>query len=121
MAVFRFVAEETRGYLAALGVRSMDELIGRTDLLRADLPPQGRIESVDLSGLLADDPSAKRGPRHCVQASNPPRDAGALGQRLLDDLRSAIDNGSGAEVSYPIANHDRTVGDRKSTRLNSSH
>jgi len=114
MAFFRFVAEETRGYLAALGVRSMDELIGRTDLLRADLPPQGRIESVDLSGLLADDPSAARGPRHCVQASNPPRDAGALGQRLLDDLRSAIDNGSGGEVSYPIANHDRTVGARVS-------
>jgi glutamate synthase (NADPH/NADH) large chain len=117
MAYFRFVAEETRAHLAALGLRSLTELIGRSEFLRADVAPQGRASALDLSALLHDAPALADHPRHCTDASNPPRDPGALGQRMLDDLRDAIEAGSGGEVSYAIANHDRSVGARVSGHI----
>ena len=48
-----FIAQELREYMAKLGVRSVDELVGRTDLLRvrADLPTE-RAREVDLSAIL---------------------------------------------------------------------
>lgn len=48
-----FIAEELREYMARLGVRTLDELVGRTDLLkrREDLP-SGRAGGVDLSRIL---------------------------------------------------------------------
>ena len=49
----RFVAEELQEYMAKLGVRTVDELVGRTDLLRrAKRPDGGREEQVDLSPIL---------------------------------------------------------------------
>src|SRR3954466_8127083 len=50
---FFFIAEEVRELMARLGVRSMDEIIGRTDLLRA-LPPSdnAKANTLDLTSLL---------------------------------------------------------------------
>ena len=53
----KFIAEELREYMAALGVRTVDELVGRTDLLRPKEGAQGRGGKVDLSRIL-DNPYA---------------------------------------------------------------
>ena len=60
---FFFVAEELRGIMASLGIRTVDELIGRTDLLRADEAiDHWKARGVDLSQILAF-PELPRAPR----------------------------------------------------------
>ena len=48
---FHFVAEEIRNGLASLGLRSLDELVGRTDLLRQRSEPLPKTDGLDLSFL----------------------------------------------------------------------
>ena len=50
----RFIAEELREYMAKLGVKTVDELVGRTDFLEAktDVYGSGRASKVDLSNIL---------------------------------------------------------------------
>ncbi len=46
----KFIAEELREYMAKLGVKTVDELVGRTDLLtRRDVPGSGRASRIDMS------------------------------------------------------------------------
>ena len=53
MNFMRFIAEELREYMAKLGVRTVDELVGRTDLLKVkDEPTSSRAATLDLSGVL---------------------------------------------------------------------
>ncbi len=55
----RFIAEELREYMAKLGVRTVDELVGRTDLLKVkDVPTSERAATLDLSSVL-NNPYAK--------------------------------------------------------------
>ena len=55
----RFIAEELREYMAKLGIRTVDELVGRTDLLKVrDVPTSKRAATLDLSGIL-NNPYAK--------------------------------------------------------------
>ena len=54
MNFMRFMAQELREYMAKLGVRTVDELVGRTDLLRVkDVPAGSRASELNLSALLA--------------------------------------------------------------------
>ncbi len=53
MNFMRFIAEELREYMAKLGVRTIDELVGRTDLLKLKEHVDSRYEKVDLSNILS--------------------------------------------------------------------
>ena len=54
MNFMRFMAEDLRGYMARLGVRTVDELVGRTDLLKVKAAPAGsRAGEMDLTALLS--------------------------------------------------------------------
>src|SRR5207302_5654202 len=80
IAFFVHLAEEIRELLASLGLRSINEAVGRVDLLR-----QTHIfNGVDLQAVLADpDPSHEK-PRRCVQPRNDrPEDLEPLDERLL--------------------------------------
>ena len=60
---FRLLAEEVRGWLSYLGARSLEEIVGRTDLLRQiEAAPRDGVR-VDLSRLLAD---ARYEGSHCA-------------------------------------------------------
>ncbi len=110
MNFFRFVAQETREWMASLGVRRLDEIIGHTELLAVRSGPTARQRGLDLSPLLSTAGLVKNSPGFCIEPRNPPRDAGVLNARMLADLASAISSGGGGEFSYRIANHDRSVG-----------
>ena len=58
----RFIAEELREYMAKLGVRSVDELVGRTDLLaqKENLTPAQK--KIDISGILGNPYAGNRAP-----------------------------------------------------------
>ena len=50
----RFIAQELREYMAKLGVKSVDELVGRTDLLRKRTDLSGVEAKIDVSAILGD-------------------------------------------------------------------
>jgi glutamate synthase (ferredoxin) len=103
-----FVAEEVRRTLASLGVRSLDEAIGRVDMLRQRKTGDARADVLDLSPLL--ETPLEDGPRHFVATVPIQRPRSALDERLLADAYAALWGGGGVELEYEITNADRTVG-----------
>jgi glutamate synthase (ferredoxin) len=101
-AYLTLVAEDVRRILASIGLRSLDEATGRTDLLR----PRDGGGGLDLSGLL----ERRTPPR--VTAAAPERPRSALGDRLAVDALPALLAGDRADLAYPITNRDRAVGAR---------
>ena len=103
-----FAAEEVRQLLASLGLRSLDDAIGRVDLLRPRSLPGHRAQMLDLSMLV----EAWEGPRHFVAANPIQKPRSELGDRLHDDAFEAVMAGEELSVSYDIRNSDRTIGAR---------
>jgi glutamate synthase (NADPH/NADH) large chain len=106
---FEFIAEEVREYLAALGLRSLDEAIGRVDLLDAALAvSHWKAAGLDLTPVLhvpADSP----GPRRCVAAQDHGLDK-ALDNTLIQLAEGALEEGRPVRLELPIRNVNRTVG-----------
>ncbi len=118
---FRFVAEETRQWMAALGVRSLAELVGRTDLLELASGATDKQRHLDLSPLLNNDHIPADKP-HTVQVErNSPYDEGALAERMVADSMPAIKAKSGGEFTYTIGNCDRSIGARLSGEIACLH
>jgi glutamate synthase (ferredoxin) len=106
-AFMRAVAQEVRELLACLGFRSLDDVIGRADLLRAR--EVGAPEDhLDVEPLLR----RPLGERRSVATDAIVRPASVLGDRLFDTAWPAIRDGAHAELELPIANGDRAVGAR---------
>src|SRR5205823_1321478 len=115
---FVHLAEEIRELLASLGLRSIDEAIGRVELLRQTLTFNG----VDLSAVLTDpDPSGTQ-PRRCVQTRNDrPEDQEPLDEGLLRDAQAALAEGPRFKAARIICNRDRTVGARIAGEIGAGH
>jgi glutamate synthase (ferredoxin) len=106
---FWLVAEEVRTHLAALGARSLDEVIGRVDLLRQRTTGDARTDTLDLSGLLAPPAEADRTRRFASRTHlQDPR--AELGDRILADAYRPLWEGDRIELAYPITTADRTIG-----------
>jgi glutamate synthase domain-containing protein 2/glutamate synthase domain-containing protein 1/glutamate synthase domain-containing protein 3 len=105
-AYLLFVAEDARRTLAALGLRSVDEAVGRTDLLRRRESGDPRAEALDLAPLL-DAPSGRY-----LGEPMPVAGGGGLGERLAADAEPALEGTALVEPAYPISTWDRTVGAR---------
>jgi glutamate synthase (ferredoxin) len=111
-AYFLFVAEEVRRHLATLGLRSLDEAVGRVDLLNQRTTGNTRADRMDLSPLLvdpvpADDPGQPRRFVERIDLFDPRSD---LGDQLLADAYRHIWDGDDVELSYRIRNADRAFG-----------
>jgi glutamate synthase domain-containing protein 2/glutamate synthase domain-containing protein 1/glutamate synthase domain-containing protein 3 len=104
-----FVAEEVRQTLAGLGLRSVDEAIGRVECLRQRSVGNARADSVDLTALLTP-PADPGAPRRYVAGVPIQRARSSLGDRLLADGYRPVWDGEHIDLSYPITNCDRTVG-----------
>jgi glutamate synthase domain-containing protein 3 len=112
---FTLIAEEVRQILATLGARSLEEIVGRADLLK-QVPSQceplvpdeePRWETVDLEGLLVR-ADTKGVQRHFVQSQA--RLDGNLNQRMVADARPAIEHGVPVRLAYDVRSSDRTIG-----------
>jgi glutamate synthase domain-containing protein 2/glutamate synthase domain-containing protein 1/glutamate synthase domain-containing protein 3 len=106
---FLHLAEEVRELLASLGLRSIEEAVGRVDLLS-----QARtVNGIDLSGVLADpDPSGTE-PRRCLQPRNDrPDEQEPIDEGLLREAIAALAEGPRFKAARLIRNRDRTVGAR---------
>ena len=109
-AYFHYVAEEVRSLLAGLGLRTLDEAIGRVDLLDQRSTGDPRVDAVDLAPLLRAPPGDAAAPRRFVERVELQRPRSDLGDRLLADAFRAVWDGDLIDLEYQIRNSDRTVG-----------
>jgi glutamate synthase domain-containing protein 2/glutamate synthase domain-containing protein 3 len=107
VTLFRLLAEEVRRHLAALGAKTLGELIGRADLLEVIDHPMGR----QLAPLLVRAEGRLRHPGFRRM------ELSTLSDRLVDETRHAIETKTPIMVSYPISNVDRTIGARVSGEI----
>jgi glutamate synthase domain-containing protein 3 len=107
---FFFIAEQVRQYMAQMGFRSFDEMVGRVDMLDTrQANEHWKAKDIDLSAILYYPEMPSRIARRCVQA----QDHGlseALDYKLIEFARDSIDNGTPMEIKLPIRNVHRTVG-----------
>ncbi len=107
-----YVAEELRELLAWLGLRSLDEAVGRVDLLAQRTTGHARADALDLRPLLHRAPEA-RGAARRFEAPDPTQRArSALGDRLAEDAMPGLLAGDLVNLRYQIGNTDRSVGAR---------
>jgi glutamate synthase (NADPH/NADH) large chain len=121
MNFFTFIAEETREWLARLGVRSLGELIGRTDLLQRLPGETAKQRQLDLTPLLGSDLIPADKPQFCEVDRNPPFDQGLLAEEMLSMAMAAIHQAGGGEYELPICNCDRSIGARVSGEIARVH
>ncbi len=117
----KFVAQEVRQYLAQLGARNLEEIIGRTDLLEQIEGATSKQRGLDLAPLLSDGGVAKEKPQFCTEARNVPFDKAALAEKMLADTLLAIENKQGGEFSYQVNNTSRSIGARLSGEIAKRH
>jgi glutamate synthase domain-containing protein 2/glutamate synthase domain-containing protein 1/glutamate synthase domain-containing protein 3 len=109
-AYFMFVAEEVRQHLAAIGVHTVDELIGRVELLRQRRTGDPRVDALDMAFLVEAPEHHDDEPRHFVERVELQDPRSRLGDQLLADGFRDIWDGDQIELAYPITNSDRSVG-----------
>lgn len=118
---FQFVAEETREWLAKLGVRSLGELIGRSDLLEILPGETAKQGNIDLTPLLGSSNIPADKPQFCEVEKNPPFDQGLLAEEMVRLAKGAIEAKSGGEFDLEICNCDRSIGARVSGEIARLH
>jgi glutamate synthase (NADPH/NADH) large chain len=114
---FRFVAEEVREILASLGIKSIQDIIGRTDLLEIIEGETSKQKKLDLTPILSTAGLAADAPQFCIAPSNAPTDKGELAERMVQDMRIAIESKAGGEWSYDVKNYNRSIGARISGEI----
>jgi glutamate synthase (NADPH/NADH) large chain len=118
---FRFVAEETRELMAQIGVRTLEELVGRVDLLETLPGVTDKQNHLDLEPIIGTAGVPAEYPHTCQQARNEPYDKGGLNSQMLALAQQAIESKSGGEWTLEITNCDRSVGARTSGLIARHH
>jgi len=113
--LFSFIAEEVREILASLGARSLDEIIGRTDLLAQVNRGAAHLDDLDLNPILAiADPGGY--PRVCtVEGRNEVPDT--LDAQIIEDARPLFEIGEKMQLQYTVRNTHRAIGTKLSSMI----
>jgi glutamate synthase (NADPH/NADH) large chain len=110
-----FYATEVRELLAAIGARSLDEVIGRADLLTQVSRGSAHLDDLDLNPLLI----TVDGASEIVYDRNRPRNAvpDTLDSEIVRDAARFLEDGEKMQLSYAVQNTHRTVGTRTSSHI----
>ena len=107
---FNYLAEEVREYLAELGVKSLDEVVGRADLLKyVQTEKSGKLSKLDLSRLIYFPKEAKENALHHIK-NQEHKLHNVLDEELIVTAKPAIEKSMPVQMSRIIRNVDRTVG-----------
>ncbi|MBI1847722.1 MAG: glutamate synthase large subunit, partial [Candidatus Rokubacteria bacterium] len=118
---FRFIGEEVREYMARLGFRTMDEMIGRVDRLDfAAALDHWKAKGLDLSSILHQPDMPASVARRCVVAQDHGLER-ALDNTLIARCAEALEHGKPVEFALPIRNVNRTVGTMLGYELTRRH
>ena len=113
--LFTFIAREVREILAELGFKSLNEIIGRTDLLMQVSKASPNLDDLDLNPLFVQADSGEN-KRYCeVPQINSVPDT--LDQEIWPEIEKALDKSENIEKEYLIKNTNRAVGTRISHHL----
>ncbi|MHB1301908.1 MAG: glutamate synthase large subunit [Acidiphilium sp.] len=113
--LFSFVAEDVRHILASLGVRRLEDVIGRTDYLHQVSRGSEILDDLDLNALLA---QADPGPyaRHCtLEGRNEVPET--LDAQMIADAGAFFERGEKMQLQYGIRNTHRAIGTKFSSRI----
>jgi glutamate synthase (NADPH) large chain len=116
-----FIAEELREIMAELGFRTVDEMVGRVDVLDTrDVADHWKAKGVDLSAILHKPDVPASVAIRCVQ----PQDHGlakALDNELIERCRPALERREKVSLELPITNRNRTVCTMLSAEVSRRH
>jgi glutamate synthase (NADPH/NADH) large chain len=111
-----FIAEEVRDILARLGVRSLDEIIGRTELLRQVSRGAEHLDDLDLNPILAKVDADEDQRRFSLQTwRNEVPDS--LDAQMIKDAAHVFSRGEKMQLTYSVRNTHRAVGTRLSSEI----
>jgi glutamate synthase domain-containing protein 2/glutamate synthase domain-containing protein 3 len=114
VSLMRFIAEELREYMASLGFRTVDEMVGRVDML--DVRPavdHWKAKGLDFSAILL--PMSDNPDSPCrFTRRREDEDSERLDEKLVEAAGPAINGEGPVEVKMPIRNVHRAVGTRLS-------
>ena len=108
----RFIAQELREYMAKLGIRTVAELVGRTDLLKVRDGAETRTKKVELDNIL-NNPFAEAGKHFCFdpkQAYNFELEKTVDERIFLKQFKKAIETNTSAKIEVNVKNTDRALG-----------
>ena len=118
----KFIAEELREYMAKLGVRTVDELVGRTDLLCKKKSLSGMADKIDLSRILgASSKETEAFHEKCFYDFELEKKKDQLLLKSDKKLKDAIANGTKATVSVQLTNIDRAFGTMIGAEITRAH
>ena len=107
---FEYIAEEVREYLAALGLRSIEEAVGRVDLLDAAAAiDHWKASGLDLAPILLAPDAPEGAVRHRIHEQDHGLER-ALDHSFLEVCRPAIEHGTPVKADIEVTNVNRTVG-----------
>lgn len=111
-----FIAEEVREILARLGCKSLDEVIGRTELLRQVSRGAEHLDDLDLNPILAKvdaDESQRRFSLATFRNAVPD----SLDAQIIADAKAVFERGEKMQLAYNVRNTHRAVGTRLSSEI----
>jgi glutamate synthase (NADPH/NADH) large chain len=114
---FHFVAEETREWMASLGVAKLEDLIGRVDLLEHIDGTTEKQNALNLHPITWVDEAAVDQPQFCEVERNPPFDQGEKAAAILAEVLPAVEAKQGGEFGFSVTNCDRSIGARISGEI----
>ncbi|MFN3613618.1 MAG: glutamate synthase large subunit, partial [Rubrimonas sp.] len=113
--LFTFIAQEVREILASIGARSLDEIIGRADLLAQVSRGAAHLDDLDLNPMLVRVDEGAEIAYPLDKPRNPVPDT--LDARIIADAQPFLKDREKMELSYTVRNTDRTIGTRVSSHI----
>ncbi len=110
-----FIARDTREILARLGAKSLEDVIGRADLLEQVSRGSDHLDDLDLNPLLVRVDPHGRPPRSDRTSRNPV--APSLDEQILKDADPVFSRREKMQLVYDVRNTDRAVGARVSSKI----
>jgi glutamate synthase (ferredoxin) len=106
----KFVAEELREYMSKLGVKTVDELVGRIDLIKPKKGVEGKAQSVDLSNILNADFASEKVEYNKKNLYDFKLETTLDEKVLLKEFKTALAKGNKKEIEVDVKNTDRSFG-----------
>ncbi len=113
--LFTFIAEEVREILAQLGFRSLEEIVGRTDLLTQVSRGGEHLDDLDLNPLLVRADPGSNKPYCTVEGRNEVPDT--LDAQIVRDAAPLLQRGEKMQLTYTVRNTARAIGARISSHI----
>ncbi len=113
--LFSFIAEEVREILAALGLRTLKDAIGRTDLLYQMSRGSEELDDLDLNPLLVQADPGNHARYSTQKGRNEVPDT--LDAQIERDAAALLDHGEKMQLTYNVRNTLRSIGTRMSSRI----